>query len=402
MTLHEKHQVTRKGPSKYTWEYELRWYHSHFYWFHFLFLVVLPVPIYIVSQYVSLTRKTFWLAVSLHFVGGWCITGGYHRLFAHGSYRAKPFLRLFIAIVGAGEMQWSILWWVYHHRAHHRYTDTGRDPYDARRGFLFCHIGWLLGYNPIAWGDVDISDIKSDRIVVWQQKYYVLLAVIAGVLLPMAIAHYGWNDWLGGAVYASGYRITFTLHTTFLVNSLSHAPWAGSQPYSSANTSRNVPLVALITGGEGSHNFHHTFPNDYRHGTNWIDLDYTKVVIWVLYKVGLVSSLKTVSNSEIERARRLQEGHQVGDDALDVSGLPGMSWTEFVEATTYGRCLVVINGIVNDVSQFMADHPGGRHLLQASVGKDATEIFYAGDHYHSPHAEAVLERLQIAVISKSS
>ena len=39
--------------------------------------------------------------------------------------------------------------WSAGHRTHHRYIDDlERDPYCARRGFWFSHIGWMLRNYP--------------------------------------------------------------------------------------------------------------------------------------------------------------------------------------------------------------------------------------------------------------
>jgi stearoyl-CoA desaturase (Delta-9 desaturase) len=53
-------------------------------------------------------------------------------------------MKIFLAVVGAGTLQWSIRWWAYNHRAHHRYVDTELDPYNARKGLIHSHIGWLI------------------------------------------------------------------------------------------------------------------------------------------------------------------------------------------------------------------------------------------------------------------
>ena len=72
------------------------------------------------------------------------ITAGYHRLWAHRAYNASKPLQYFLAIAGAGAVEGSIKWWSRGHRAHHRYTDTALDPYNAHEGFFFSHIGWML------------------------------------------------------------------------------------------------------------------------------------------------------------------------------------------------------------------------------------------------------------------
>ena len=199
------------------------------------------------------------------------------------------------------------MWWVRHHRAHHSYTDTDRDPYNARRGFLFSHIGWLIGLNPSAWGKVDMSDLQNDPIVRWQQRYYLIIGLLVSPGLTTAIAHFGWDDWKGGLLYGYYFRMFVGYQSTFLVNSLAHAPWGGTQPYSDRHTARNVPgFLAFLSAGEGNHNFHHTFPSDYRNGLRWFEGDPTALVIEVCQWLGLAWGLKTTKASEIEEARRCQ------------------------------------------------------------------------------------------------
>ena len=225
---------------------------------------------------------------------------GYHRLWSHRSYRACLALRYFLACAGAGQFQWSILWWTRHHRAHHRYLDSDQDPYNARRGLLYSHIGWLIGYTPDAWGKVDVSDLEKDPVVVWQQRYYLPIAVVAGILVPATIAHVGWDDWWGGFFYAGGFRLYIYLHFSFLLNSLAH--YAGSQPYSTKHTPRDNVLLALVTFGEGYHNFHHAFPADYRTGPHWYVFDPSKWFIWSCTLLGLASNPFRASEREIQLA----------------------------------------------------------------------------------------------------
>ncbi|KAG9119243.1 hypothetical protein FRC07_005803, partial [Ceratobasidium sp. 392] len=80
--------------------------------------------------------KTFFFAIFWYFVTGLGITAGYHRLWAHRSYNASKPLEYALSMAGAGAVQGSIKWWSRGHRAHHRYTDTELDPYNAHLGIL--------------------------------------------------------------------------------------------------------------------------------------------------------------------------------------------------------------------------------------------------------------------------
>lgn len=323
---------------------------------------------------------------------------GYHRLWAHKAYRASPPLKYLLAILGAGSWQWSIIWWVTHHRAHHRYLDTHRDPYNARRGLFYSHIGWLLvRHSPASWGKVDISDVVNDLVALWQRRYYLVLAFLSGLVFPAAVAHLGWNDWMGGFVYAGALRILISWHCAFCVNSVAH--YSGSQPFSDRHTPRDSLFTALLTLGEGYHNFHHEFPSDYRNGVRWFDADVGKWAIACYQFLGLASNLQRVSDDTVATVR-LQQRQKSYDQKHDdrASQLPVMSWDQYICETLNGRSLVAIAGFVHDISDFVTEHPGGRALIQSAVGKDATAMFTGGVYDHSNHANTILARHRVGVL----
>lgn len=62
------------------------------------------------------------------------------------------------------------------------------------------------------------------------------------------------------------------------------------------------------------------------------------------------------------------------------------------------RGLVLISGIVHDVTDFIASHPGGRALIKSAVGKDGTAVFNGGVYLHSNAAHNMLATMRISVI----
>src|SRR2546423_13527889 len=62
---------------------------------------------------------TLMLGAAMYTVCGLSITAGYHRLFAHRTYRATPPVRWAFLAFGAGAFQNSALSWSADHRAHH-------------------------------------------------------------------------------------------------------------------------------------------------------------------------------------------------------------------------------------------------------------------------------------------
>jgi stearoyl-CoA desaturase (delta-9 desaturase) len=232
---------------------------------------------------------------------GMSITCGYHRLFAHATYEAHPILKVLYLLFGAMALQNSVLVWAANHRVHHReIDDTQLDPYSARRGFWFSHIGWMLRNYPSGEPDFGcVRDLERDRLVSLQHRYYVPLALIMNFGLPVLV---GWasGDILGTFLLAGVLRLVVSHHFTFFINSLAHI-W-GVQPYTDDNTARDNGIVSLLTYGEGYHNFHHMFAHDYRNGVRWWQWDPSKWFISSMRWLGLARNLKTVPWFKIQRA----------------------------------------------------------------------------------------------------
>jgi len=105
-----------------------------------------------------------------------------------------------------------------------------------------------------------------------------------------------------GALLIAGFlRLVIQYHATFAVNSFAHL--IGSQPYTDQNSARDSAVTAILTLGEGYHNFHHRFQADYRNGVRWFQLDPTKWFVWSLSKVGVTRDLRRVSAVRIREAR---------------------------------------------------------------------------------------------------
>lgn len=230
------------------------------------------------------------------------ITAGYHRLWSHNAYDAHWSLRLVFALFGAMALQNTILHWSSGHRVHHRHVDdVDLDPYSARRGLWFSHMGWMLRKYPS--GEVNFDNVKNlmkDPIVMWQYKYYLPIALGMNFLLPVALGLMLGDMW-GMLLLAGFLRIVTTHHFTFFINSIAHK-W-GSQPYTDENTARDNHFFAFLTFGEGYHNYHHIFQNDYRNGIKWWQWDPTKWLIKGSALVGLASNLRTVPDFKIQRAK---------------------------------------------------------------------------------------------------
>ncbi|KAJ2380502.1 stearoyl-CoA 9-desaturase, partial [Coemansia sp. RSA 2559] len=328
-----------------------------------------------------LTTKTLIWAIAYYAFAGIGITAGYHRLWAHTAYSATYPLQVFLAFAGSAAVQGSIFWWARDHRVHHRYTDTTMDPYDALQGFWHCHIGWMLvKKDRRRLGYADTSDLKTDPLVRWQHKYYPLLVLLLGIVIPMSVAGICWGDWRGGFFYATVVRMVLLHHATFCVNSLAHT--IGRHTYDDVQTARDSWITAVVTMGEGYHNFHHQFPNDYRNAIRFYQYDPTKWFIRLASTLGLAYDLKTFPANEIEkgfiqmRMQELEAKHKKLTFGTPVNKLPVFTEQEFLDQVkNYKKQWMVIEGFVYDVKTFVNDHPGGKALIVSSIGKDMTEAF---------------------------
>lgn len=293
-----------------------------------LLIALIGIPWYGLTQGFTTTG---WVAFVL-FLGanGMSITAGYHRLWAHNTYKAHWSLKLFYALFGAAATQNSILIWASGHRRHHRHVDDiDNDPYSAKRGLWFSHIGWMLRDYPSSAEDFsNANDLKRDKIVMWQHRNYLVLVLTMNVLPPLllgvATGHYLEHFLLAGVL-----RLVVSHHTTFFINSLAH--YWGRRPYTDENSARDNDLLALFTYGEGYHNYHHIFQNDYRNGVRWWQYDPTKWLISCASWFGLAWDLKRVPDFKIQRAVVAMQFKRA-ERSLQHRGADASHLKEFLEA----------------------------------------------------------------------
>lgn len=252
------------------------------------------------------------------FATGISITMGYHRLFSHLSFQAKWPVKWFVTFFGAAAWENSVINWSADHRMHHKHVDhEDDDPYSITRGFWWAHMGWLMfKLKPEPPLD-NVKDLQKDPLLAWQHKHIHWVALFMGFILPAVLCglYYGsWEAALGGLLIVGVLRTVIVQHATFCINSACH--YFGSQPYSSKHSSRDSWVMALLTFGEGYHNYHHEFQHDYRNGVKPWQFDPTKWAIWTLSKIGMTSNLRRVSDAKILLAE-LSEARQRIDQSLE-------------------------------------------------------------------------------------
>lgn len=262
-----------------------------------LLIALVGTPWYIATRGLgwpeTLTFFLLWLVVGLS------ITAGYHRLFSHKTYQAAWPVRLFYLIFGAGALENSVVAWAADHRLHHSHVDHDRDPYNIQKGFWWAHIGWIF-FETESHPPSLVADLLEDPLVRWQHRWYRVIGVAVSFGIPLVVGLATGNV-LGCLLIGGVLRVVVSHHGTFFINSLCH--FVGRQPYSREHSARDSAVMAVLAFGEGYHNFHHSFPFDYRNGIKAWHFDPAKWMITVLARLGLARDLRRASDAAILKAR---------------------------------------------------------------------------------------------------
>ena len=237
------------------------------------------------------------VAIAMYVIRGMGVTTGYHRLLAHRSYKTNRFIQFVVATAGGLAMQGGPLWWVAHHRAHHRDTDKEGDIHSpVTKGMWQSHIGWMMSNEAFHEQGSNSRDLFKYPELKFLQRHYVWILVLQmlglyalGSLLSLWYPDTSING-LQCLVWGFFVSTVFLWHVTFSVNSVCHR-W-GSQDYDSNDASTNNWIIGILGFGEGWHNNHHFYPSSARHGLKWWQVDVTWILIRGLCLVGLASDPK--------------------------------------------------------------------------------------------------------------
>ncbi len=232
----------------------------------------------------------------------WWVSGslgvgmGFHRLLTHRGFKTPKAVEYFLTFCALLALEAGPIAWVVTHRIHHAHTDAPGDPHTPRDGNWWAHMGWILTGTAQRY-DREVCmryapDLMKDPVHRWFERLYYVPIIVLGVAL-LSIG--GWPMLFWGVFL----RVTFNLHTTWLVNSATHL-WGGRR-FVTTDDSRNSWWVALLTWGEGWHNNHHAHPTAAKHGLAWYEVDMNWWGIRTLKLLGLAKEIKLVDT--VRRAK---------------------------------------------------------------------------------------------------
>lgn len=272
-------------------------------WGNFLFISFYHLALFIsLPLYLSFYTPSWGLIAAtgvIYILGGIGITAGYHRYYAHKAFSPSAWFEPILLLMGTLSVQGDVLKWACAHRRHHNHVDGEQDPYSIEKGFWYAHILWILEDSETKkFRPEEVPDLVDNTLLQIQRRFYVPLMILVNAAVVGLV---GWwtGDIAGAIVFVFLLRLCFTHHSTWFINSLAHT-W-GEQPFSREHSAVNNFIISLLSFGEGYHNFHHTFPCDYRNGVRWYQIDITKYFIWLLEKAGLVEQKTKTSDFIIQK-----------------------------------------------------------------------------------------------------
>jgi len=213
------------------------------------------------------------------------LMAGYHRYFAHRSFKTSRTMQFLFALLGTLGVQKGVLWWASTHRHHHRYSDTEADLHSPmHRSFLYAHSGWFLDPANRTTDLTRVQDFARYPELVWLNDWDLLPAALFAYLI-----------WLGFGTRALiwGFFISTVLiwHAIHAIGSFGHR-FGGYRRFATTDNSRNKWFLAVALLGEGWHNNHHFYPSSARHGFVWWEYDVTYWILKGMERLGLVWDLR--------------------------------------------------------------------------------------------------------------
>lgn len=281
-------------------------------------IVVLPFAALVVAVFLAWGRgialTDLLLAGVLYAVTGLGVTVGFHRLITHGSFTARPWVGVALAVAGSMSFQGNLIDWVAVHRRHHAFTDQPGDPHSPYRygtslrgqlrGLAHAHLGWMFASDETP-ASRYAPDLLADPAMVRVARAFPLLCAVS-LALPFAA---GWA--ISGTLYggltaflwAGLVRVALLQHVTWSVNSLCHM--LGNRPFRTRRHDRSTNLwpLALLSFGESWHNGHHSEPSCARHGVERGQVDPSAGLIRVLERLGWATDVRWPDHDRLERRR---------------------------------------------------------------------------------------------------
>jgi stearoyl-CoA desaturase (delta-9 desaturase) len=251
----------------------------------------------VAAIWTGITWPAVALCVGLYWLRMFAVTAGYHRYFSHRAFSTGRPFQFVLAFLAQSTAQKSVLWWAAKHRHHHLHSDTPQDVHSpGHSGFFYSHVGWIFARRHDATDLASVSDLARYPELRWLHRFELTPALLLAGLCYLAA---GWSGLVVGFLWST----VLVYHATFCINSLAHV--SGSRRYVTGDDSRNNPVLALLTMGEGWHNNHHAYPSSARQGFRWWQIDASWYVLKLLSALRIVRGMKAPPERVLRNEQRL-------------------------------------------------------------------------------------------------
>ncbi len=230
--------------------------------------------------FVSVTIVSMIILFVMTRISGLGITVGFHRYLSHHAFKTSRVFQFLMAVAGCTALQKGPLWWVIHHREHHKHSDTEQDVHSpVVDGFWYGHCGWLFARDLMKPDHASVKDLMKYPELYWLDRFWMIPGLLAAIACYLI-------DGTSGLIYGYCLSTVLIFQVTFAVNSVGHR-W-GPQRYATGEGSRNNWLLGYLAMGDGWHNNHHRAPTSARHGFAWYELDLSYAMIRLLRRCRIV------------------------------------------------------------------------------------------------------------------
>jgi stearoyl-CoA desaturase (delta-9 desaturase) len=207
----------------------------------------------------------FTFANFISLIIGWiCIEGigvavVLHRYVSHRAFEERPGLKPILLWISCLSLQGSPLGWAAIHRgSHHRYSDTEKDAHTPSKGKFYSWHLWLHDWDKY-FNPKYVIDLVKDPMHMWFAKNYVRIILVTYIIIALI-------DWQI-LFWTFMVPAVISLYQESNINVFCHSSGYGYRNFETKDNSRNFPLLAWITWGQGWHNNHHHKASSYDFGT---------------------------------------------------------------------------------------------------------------------------------------
>ena len=269
----------------------------------FMVLCMLPFFILFLAKYFSLKLLAALIVYSMVVmsVHG---TIWFHRYCTHRSYKfSNPIWRFITQNLVIKTFPEEI--YVVSHHVHHIKSDQPGDPYNSKAGLMYCMLS-DVNHQSIC-KELDEADykkaanfLKHTGVQINSYAAYQRWGSIATPAYTITLWLINWSFWFTAFYLIGGMGLVCALFTGamlwfILVRAFNYTGHGGGHDkhitgidFDRSNLSINQTRPGLLSGEW--HNNHHLYPGSARAGFLKYQLDFAWIYIWILHKLGAVSS----------------------------------------------------------------------------------------------------------------